>query len=490
MATISCSLKISGEMLSNWYSHQLAPEESAHIADHIPQCPACQRTIAHFASINTVLTSQSIPSSRGAVAWRYIAQQVSAPRAGRLRMLPYLSTTALIAGLLVAIFLWRSFSVGNTHPPATATVKPTPTLTRTPPTWQAIPQIAFGKSIAFAGDGQTGYVCGNAVTSGSAPVLLSTTQDGGVTWSPSATTPFTGANCQLFVNPQDERDLVMRVLVCWPGCDNGNLKGEYRSRDGGQTWTSLKLPAGNETSLFPDPGNPVWVGNALYIPAAPSQIVPGEPATPPHLLAVSINGSPLTWTNQVGILGNLHDDRITLATVFAAGTAVDVALQTPTCVKSVCPVATSTDNGQTWTQFLPQGLNPQDVVETPNTQIIVASASRYGRSTDGSYTWSLLPDPQDATFGPLFITPDGTLILEQVTGTLQQFVTELSPGQSTWKALAPMPGSANVAVTLDAVTLYAVSWDAAGHLVRIWSSLGMGDGHNSRSPGITMLALE
>lgn len=168
----ACALGISRETLSAWRDRVLPDGEAGRIAQHVAQCPACQRRLDQYARIATALQRTHEPDLR-LRTWRGIQAQLATrargPRPLRLGIVPHgfgsyggigaTALVALIALLALVIFAQRPTTQpgpGGAPGPATATSTPTapPTATSTP-TLAACPNFPSGYSARIPNPGYT-----------------------------------------------------------------------------------------------------------------------------------------------------------------------------------------------------------------------------------------------------------------------------------------------------------------------------------------------
>lgn len=393
------------------------------------------------------------------------------------------TAAAALVTIFFVVFVALANHTGSTHSititgtaTATVTTNPSPTITPSPlpNIWQPA-SVNYGKAIAFApGDSQTGYVCGNPGNTTST-LQLGVTHDGGMTWVTHSISGITGASCSIAINPYDANEIVLASLDCWYGCGEGSSVS-YRSFDGGKTWSSLVMSPGNEGSGWTELATPIWTPTALFFGVATGSSL-NFTQLPPHPIAVSVNRGPLTWTQR----NPISQANFGITAIFTLGNSIN-AYATTAHINGNAPqgdLATSNDNGATWTQVTPKGVVSGPEVIVPDSfrsvsdghELIgfVFGASYYLRSTDGGKTWDLLPTlqgPANSTAGAdTQVTPDGSIygvVGDTKTGI---FIFRLAPGGTAWTSVVSL---ANDATENQSFT--AVSWDANGHPKLIWSA--------------------
>jgi hypothetical protein len=339
-----------------------------------------------------------------------------------------------------------------------------------PNIWQPVASINYGKAIAFASsDPQTGYVCGDSSPDSTRTTLeLGVTHDGGFTWATHNLGGITGASCSIAVNPYDANDIVLSSISCWEACGGADYN-PYRSVDGGMTWTHLIIPPGNEASGWIFPGSPVWTPAALFFFVTSGGA--SGPTPPAHLIAVSVNGGPLAWTTNPGPPAS-----DSVIQIFTSGNSINSYIGVQVNGQFHDDLATSTDNGKTWTHLTPQGVMIGSEEILPNyfqpvsdSLVIVGlvyGSANYLRTTDGGKSWNelpTLPGPGNSTTDVgAQAMPDGTII--GVVGNTKTgvYVFKLGPQATSWTTVATIPSSIDQ-------TLSAVSWDTNGHPRLIWT---------------------
>lgn len=421
-----------------------------------------------------------------------------------------------LATALVIVMIGTAFLLNATAAPRVVHTQPTPTVssllsgtpisqgaTATPvgaistphpaPGWvNAGP--AFAQNITFApSDPNTMYVCGNRQYSGSGAASLFSTgygsrpfsslnalqftvgasHDGGVTWGLSQP-PAQGNSCAMLISPVNPQSAVLVASVC-TGCQRSTL---YRTDDGGQTWVALSLPPNGalDSTQF---DAVVWVRGTLF--ATPfSDPTIGPPA---HFLAESAAGGPFTWVDTTGLFTAATQTQ--QPQLIGEGSTLYAILAGNPC--SQCTVlAVSTNNGVTWSHFLPRD---------QNTSLRVIGGSRvngtlYGtisvdaaftpleRSTDGGITWHPMPNPPSLIAGDNYLdTPDGTFFAdfgESISGFVPG-IYRFDPPTASWRQSAAFP---------IGDSLVTVQVNAQGHPTAIWGQNGFDPTSELQYPGL------
>lgn len=384
--------------------------------------------------------------------------------------------TAAVAVTLFAVIFVAFFNTKPTHPAtdtptSRSTLTPAPTATREPASgpWQTVAALPFAKNVAFAThDPATGYACGNnGIDAGtSKQVELSDTHDGGATWSAPANTPVRDASCHLYINPSNPQDVVLIGDRCWSMCGDSTFT-PARSFDGGQTWTMLILPHGDEQDLV---NQPIWVGTTIYfLVFLPGNFGPGF-LPPTYELVKNGSGANLDGVDLSALPSENSPEP--LHAIWSDSTNLYASLGCQT----TCTFAKTSDGGQTWQRFNPTGISDNYFISSqhPGDPALLAQNSQSSgtkalRSVDGGATWTPLPafptapniefqhfdqfDMLQAMDGTLLsgwgITIDGTAI-----------VYGLAPNATAWKVITAVKGP---------TVLLTIATDASGHPSSIWA---------------------
>jgi hypothetical protein len=489
-----CPIAMPLETLSAWHDHELDSAEAEQVREHIPTCPACQRYMTAYATETRVVRHFDAPQLQNRI-WRGLQEDIMQ---SKQRHQPAFPRGIILGGLgaaLAVVVLFAAIAavwMGNhghsisLTPTATATstIAPTPTTPtfKVAPgqTWTNVPALSFGKGIAFAqSDPLTGYVCGSQETQNAQPIVLSSTRNGGLTWSSPKTTPAVYSNCDITINPNNAQDIVLHTTDTWGTYDGitAELGLYYRSLNGGQTWTKLTLPTG-------DPGinklnimQVAWSGTTLF--ASARFVTQDGIGAPSHQLAKSINNGPLQWADQTLPLPSAHNATGSIVGMYAIGTTLYVAMYgcNPQCSR----IAATSDDGATWTAYTQNG------IVAPLAQALVGGDGRTllsdeSISTDAGRTWSALPPLPVSLNGAgslkELMAADGTIYVSFLlfNGTSSSNIAvksaeayKLLPGAKSWSRL-----------TLETKqSAYTLSWDISGHPVALW---GVGDNENLIQP--------
>ena len=233
----------------------------------------------------------------------------------------FIAGSLVVIGLGVLTFVFILMSSLNASPSSPAGQKSSPGATTTathhaPATpaitplhpdpqagWVKAPAIADAKAIAFSLSAPlTGYVCTNSThvtdiyKATSSPLFIRATHDGGRTWSAPLSTGISTISCKLTINPDNPNDVIFNRIDCL-FCD-ALIGSPYRSLDGGKTWAQVNLPSGpsqnGHITQFAFDGTTMYVTVDYY---------PGDYKSNPQLplVAVSVNGQPLQWTNTTAL---------------------------------------------------------------------------------------------------------------------------------------------------------------------------------------------
>lgn len=393
---------------------------------------------------------------------------------------------SLLTMLIITSCSSHSTALSPTPTPTTIpTNTPMPTMTPLPNIWQTVKGVDYGKGLAFDPEhALTGYTCGTTdnLFSNLRPLEWGVTADGGFTWSPSTSTGILGNNCRIAINPFNSDDIVLTSYVCWDGC--GDDPGIWnRSLDGGKSWNRLALPGTENSGMSIT--QLAWTTNALVVIAGYSESI-GNPPPTTHSFAVSSNGGALAWTAQDPSFGVPLFTGIT--SLFADGASIKAYGEGEIAGQLKGIIATSSDNGATWTHFTMVGA-PDSTSITPirgGNTLIGGSNRAYMQSQDGGKTWTSLPTlpggPMMITQGLIIATADGTLFIElqsstnTFTGT-KSGMYKLIPGAATWTFVTAFQGQTNLSRQID-----VISSDTNGHPVALWSTSISGTGLSDIKP--------
>ncbi len=476
-----CPAAMPAEMLAAWHDNALDAAATERVRAHVAGCRACQAYLAEYQANIRRLRRFDAPEM-GPRVWQGVQSRIARSRRplSRARAL-WAGCGAVVAVIaLVALFATVLSNAGGSHPisvtptrAATTTAVPTRTATPHPSLpWQAVPAISFAGSLQFAASPPAiGYACGTTNKSaGNHAIMLSVTRDGGQTWQSPAATPATGAICGVTVSPLNPRDIVMLIYpYCTGECFSYGPVVDYRSLDGGRSWTLLAMPTNLGQYWYLD--DPVWLGTRMYLTVAYARTVPFA-QRPSHTIAVSASGGPLAWVNESTLYAGATDPSVIASYEYVIGSTLYVILTGTGCGNSgpcntpSLVIAATSDNGATWNHVHPRGTVPTNTIELAadgKTLLGIGSDSlTYDVSIDAGQTWNSIPAPVISSgfaLQPIESTPDGTYFTWNPNG-----VYTLPPGGNAWALAAP-------ATTPDRydLSLTAVSWDANGHPADLWA---------------------
>lgn len=401
-----------------------------------------------------------------------------------------------ILAMLVLSFMLILISVVGTQSTAMVRATPTPappTATPTPPPlaitaqqgWlTASTHLAFTQDIQFASSNPyVGYACGVAENIGQAtPLQLSITNDGGRSWIAQKPTMLNYTGCGLQINPIHDNWLLLTAATCNIGCD-GAYPDFYVSHDFGKTWSQLKVPTGENTTVVIS--GAVWAGTDLLLNVL-HHVQYIDNIVPTHLLAASINGGPLQWVDSALFYSQMgmHPLRLNIlglgATWIAALDDRKIACTLPFgCLLMM----QSTDHGATWQRVISTISISSGSVQTSadgkelfGYQSVTTTVSNLVVSHDAGQTWQALPaDPtvagENRSYDTIFAAPDGALFITfsvySPQSSNQILIYTLAPNGTTWQAINT--GTSGNALKIR--SLVAVSIGPGGHAVALWAIL-------------------
>jgi hypothetical protein len=250
-----CPLGVSERTLSALRDEAVSRAEADPLAAHIETCPACTQRLAAFDDLAASLRSERVPEPDERL-WQAIVAAGSPSRSLPLRWpslarvrLPWSRLSALAAVLLLTVGFLALFGLHRpstpVQPTPTATLTPAPSPTATPGllpahplTWQPIKAIPQNHPVAFAGDGQSGYMCNVGFDAqGNGSLSIWHTSDRGADWIPARIVPTDPSmdGCELVV---DASDPSVAALAWQPrgGGAGDSYTGRMTTVDGGVTW--------------------------------------------------------------------------------------------------------------------------------------------------------------------------------------------------------------------------------------------------------------
>ena len=413
----------------------------------------------------------------------------------------------VIAGLLgllaVLILSFVVILVSTLGPGASTAIQPTatpatPTATPTPPPLAITPQqgwltasthLAFTQDIAFAqSDPYMGYACGVTNNATPAPLQFSITNDGGRTWKAQAPTTLKYTSCSLKISPTNANWLSMTAVACGP-CFGDELPDNLVSHNSGRTWTVLKVPAGENTSVRVD--SLAWAGTDLLVGIS---IYSQTPTTtiPTHLLAASINGASLQWVDNAAFYtqAGAHPQSIGVQGLESRWLIMmNYPMPTTGCnIQYGClKIMQSADHGATWSSttvaldiYWGSVAASSDGKTLLGIQYLAGGKSALFSSRDTGATWQPLPTlslpATDNTEMHFSTAPDGSIFLAIVISVPNQGITQyafytLTSDGSSWLLV----DSEKASLAFEGYGSVALSCNAQGQPIALW---GIEDQYN------------
>jgi len=474
----TCSLAITRETLSAWRSQSLTRQEQQRLAAHIPHCAVCQRKIDTFERIALTLRREPPASFSGQDLWNVLFMRISQPERSHMTnarnaaVMGGLATVATLVIIFAVVF--NLSSERKTTPPLTSTATTsatTPLLSPTPDFqgWVLGVAVQYG-NVAFApGNPAIGYVCGGDAGGGTA-ISFGVTHNGGTSWQIQKS-PSLYAACSLSISSANPNYVALLTTSCYSCASETPSTRLDISRDGGKTWKQGVLP--NTDSVDPHQIDfAVWAGSDLFARPQLAQ----KDSQPPHTLAVSINGNPFTWV-----------DNVSPGSMMSAGSALYLVTGMTGCDPNHNPncyvLKKTVDGGVTWTAISDSNTGALIDAGTDGTLIGEASSivndqlqETFFRSTDEGITWNPLPSTPsngNGTVQPL-LASDAALYVQ--TNADSGKIWRLAPGASQWTAVAMAPTDEKTGGI--SLVLAVIAVDHNTHSATLWGI------DNGGSPGI------
>lgn len=451
----SCPLDLTPTTIAAWRDGALSDDESARIAAHVPGCPACQREIARWDSLDDALRRMPVPASNGHL-WRDVragmtsargAHGAHSSRANRQTARRLIGAgSALAAVLLLALGFAQLFrlhgATTGVHPGATGTTSATATTQGTPaPLPTAIPAApaVAGKAITVqsanlpvqgvrfddkssdiltfgvaATDGATAYACYSTSDQTGSRIAIYRTSDRAIHWTRLAqfmAPQFQTSSCMVQVNTLDASSALINVM----GTNYQNNQSEQwfeLTEDGGASWAKILQSNANTSTMLYDPATADGRVYALY-----QQSINGHPESSQSHLSVSIDHF-RTWRALDAGLVRANQEVTHFWVRPDGGLLAEVSTLTDNGVLGKTPVEqslfTSEDGGAHWKPFaipLPPGKTlvvgpgffPAFLVQIPTKNTpwrVCAGYAEPGNhrsydgvvcTFDGGQTWSVRP---------------------------------------------------------------------------------------------------
>lgn len=485
--TSACPLGISEQTLSAWLDGLLDPAERHDLGRHLSTCDNCQRRLASLQNVARVLQGQREPQLTAQV-WRGVQARIADPatrRSAAVRgRIPAAALTTVAAALIIALFA-AVFAFRINHPsgsgsslvtptvtsaaPATATSAAQPTASPTSATASASVPAGWTKAaipdgylpdIAVAPSSPRVAYAVNELGGGS--VVVSGSQDGGVSWQTLAHPTSNQDRCQIAVDPTDATDV---ALACTPAASSGYTI--LRSFDGAKTWTRPAL--GITVNCYQTMG---FADSTLLLAFS----LCDSPTSQTQLIA-SANKGPFRRLDTDGKV-----DGITLGAYIRLITGHgstyyiqegNIEYNPPQLADTML---VSADAGATWKTktFTDNGVSVHLLAVDPFDHNWVGAYQNAPKqlaiSSDGGQTWRKLPPPWANEMGPdfLFVAPDGAVLVTDARATYTSYTAstftlyEATPGATQWRSalLIPDPGS---------IFGRVADWDSSGRPTTMWA---------------------
>lgn len=283
-----------------------------------------------------------------------------------------------------------------------------------PATWQVasgLSQVEAAGPIAYAfapSNGAFGYLC--ASTSGA----VYTTSDGGQSWHPLSSVPFTGCE-RISIDAQDATDVFVQSPTAAQTNGIPNGVDLWRSRDGGTTWRKLGGVTGTGFRLS-------WADLAVVGSQMIGQVSIDEEGSLPDYLYASSDGG-YTWGPFAQSVAN---QGYTVSSFSALGSAIYIS-----SMKSLGPSGMSAPIRSTATHSSHSAVRSLDAPlsgQPPNPTV-------FWRSLDGGATWSQVTLPGATLYATPRSDGAGAYALSVTTIDVStQSQTPLSDAEIWWSA--------------------------------------------------------
>ena len=382
------------------------------------------------------------------------------------------ATSLVVAGILLLALAIRWLPTVLPRPKAT----PDPQVIHAQQTLAALRSLTRGagwkplgpdwaQDIAFSADGSVGYACGHFTPEPVEFFAVYHVIENGWEMFPSPLEAPAGGGCRVAVSPVDPDDV---ALITYSVSLQPLTSQIVRSRDGGATWRTLRLPQSSAYVTDID-----WTQLSLFLVVG---AFTSTDSTPPlyHLLVSHADG-PLTEIGAQRLIGRaMSFDAISIQ---SSGRTLYAELNSSTCGQPCAVAVQSDDEGLRWIAMPPtyqnQPLVPVAARVGSNTLVGWSFSSRTGtmvvlRSDNNGESWQAEPTlPRDPASGgaELFILPDGSIFAFAFGAA--NTVYALGAGASSWRTIAALPAGSPL----------TVQWNGAGHAVALW-----GGAHNADGP--------
>lgn len=307
----------------------------------------------------------------------------------------------------------------------------------------------WAQSIAFSPDGSSGYACGSPSPE-NAPILFAVYDVTKGIWR-QPTGRGSGVICRVFVSPISNDDILLETFNCI-NCAH-TAAHVYRSRDRGNNWSQVPLPASYVAYDF------AWTTTALFVAAYNNNASTADA----HVFIVHDDNSfaEIPSRQLIGYPRQIND-----ITLLSSGLIIYATVDAASCSTDCATIAYSTDDGAHWDQnssiYKWGSVRPVAIKSGTNDLLAWASLASPAaqvllRSTDSGRDWLPLPPlssyQTDCT--QVFYSIDNAIYVWCYGSTNAIYKLPSSAGQ--WQMIAPVSDGPAQTVQYDSTTSQAVA---------------------------------